>query len=1049
MPRKRRYLFCSLFAACAPVVRALGGSQFTIQSSLIRSRRRQQIAVTLLAMAGIAQSACAQTSLTGSALKMASNNSATLGTTGYVGTYLVVPSGGAVVNFSVNSTEGASGAGTPHMQLVVADTTASFSVNSTSATNYTTSNITLPAGTYVVRDERDYTNNVGVTKSFTVNNLSVNTVSGSAATFSNVNNGTIALTAADTYINNFRKGNASVAVTGPGGVPLLAGTQVGAHMVRIGFDFGSSIPGLSPSGVNAYLGNNGTTQQNFYQTILKKDFNTLVPDNMGKWQPDENTQGNTSNMSGVDTILNFAQANKMDARMHNLIWGNQQPTFVNNALAQGTAAAGTLNADINSRINYYVGTGTASDRAKKYQQIDVYNESYHTGSTVANSYWTDMGVGSIAAIYAKVQAVAPNVKTFTNEYNVYEDGADKYATWYQQHVEALRDAGFSAGLGNVVGGIGTQYYPDSTVSTLADPNTAGVSGSQHDPARVMQTLQNLSTEGLPITLTEFGVKSPGATGAGSFRMDNTASAGSSELNASQILSDTMRMVFGNPNSIGMMVWDWQAEGTFTTGTGTFSNGTFGTNMFQSESALYKVVTSGAGAWTNFQITPSGKVWEGLLGTGSYAVTGSDGKALSAWATPDQMLSVDANGQISLSGFYGDYNIGSQGVGTFSNLSFAKGVNNSASLVAPPSWSLWNATNTGVWGTAGNWTTGGVANTAGQTAYFGPAVGAKTITVDGAKTVGMIALDGNTGSYTIGGSTITLQGFNSTGGHLAAIYVASGSHEIDAPLSLADNTTVTVAPAASTLTVTNLQPTIASFSKAGAGSLAVNNIQAGALNINAGTLKIIPNGTNSSTSNVASLSIAGSTDLWSAKLDLTNNSMVIAYTGASPLAAIQNQIKNGYANGAWAGMGITSSSAAIVAGDTNNPVKTGLGFGEASALGLNSFAGQSITGQAIVMRYTLFGDANLDGVVNLLDLNALATNFGTESGSWIGGDFDYSGEVNIADFNALALNFGDVLPAPAPALGTLVPEPASFGFIIAVAAPFVVRKRRCANCSRDV
>ena len=137
-----------------------------------------------------------------------------------------------------------------------------------------------------------------------------------------------------------------------------------------------------------------------------------------------------------------------------------------------------------------------------------------------------------------------------------------------------------------------------------------------------------------------------------------------------------------------------------------------------------------------------------------------------------------------------------------------------------------------------------------------------------------------------------------------------------------------------------------------------------------------------------------------------------------MTTIQNQIKSGYANGAWTGKGITSSSAASVASDINNPTTTALGFGEAGALGLNSFAGQSFTGPAIVMRYTLFGDANLDGVVNLLDLNALASNFGAPAGTWVGGDFDYNGAVDITDFNALAMNFGDTLPAPAPALGQL-------------------------------
>ena len=61
----------------------------------------------------------------------------------------------------------------------------------------------------------------------------------------------------------------------------------------------------------------------------------------------------------------------------------------------------------------------------------------------------------------------------------------------------------------------------------------------------------------------------------------------------------------------------------------------------------------------------------------------------------------------------------------------------------------------------------------------------------------------------------------------------------------------------------------------------------------------------------------------------------------------------------------------------------------------------------------YGDANLDGVVNSLDLNAVATNFGASSKIWSDGDFTYNGNVDINDFNVLAGNFGQTLPASAP------------------------------------
>src|SRR6516165_8859598 len=113
----------------------------------------------LFALLLLSQRALAQTSLTGSGMALQSLGSATMSSPGYLGTYLIVPSGGATINFAANATEGSTGTGAaPHMNLVIADSSFGINVASTSATNYTTPNVTLPAGTYFVRAERDYAN---------------------------------------------------------------------------------------------------------------------------------------------------------------------------------------------------------------------------------------------------------------------------------------------------------------------------------------------------------------------------------------------------------------------------------------------------------------------------------------------------------------------------------------------------------------------------------------------------------------------------------------------------------------------------------------------------------------------------------------------------------------------------------------------------------------------------------------------------------------------------------------------------------------------------
>jgi plastocyanin len=73
---------------------------------------------------------------------------------------------------------------------------------------------------------------------------------------------------------------------------------------------------------------------------------------------------------------------------------------------------------------------------------------------------------------------------------------------------------------------------------------------------------------------------------------------------------------------------------------------------------------------------------------------------------------------------------------------------------------------------------------------------------------------------------------------------------------------------------------------------------------------------------------------------------------------------------------------------------------------------------------LFGDANLDTIVNLQDFNVLAGHFGQTGQQWETGDFNEDGIVNLQDFNLLAANFGrEIQPAGFTLdLGALVPEP---------------------------
>jgi hypothetical protein len=164
------------------------------------------------------------------------------------------------------------------------------------------------------------------------------------------------------------------------------------------------------------------------------------------------------------------------------------------------------------------------------------------------------------------------------------------------------------------------------------------------------------------------------------------------------------------------------------------------------------------------------------------------------------------------------------------------------------------------------------------------------------------------------------------------------------------------------------------------------------------------------------------DISAARLDLTNNAVVIDYAfgQTSPLIGVRELIREGYNGGSWDGNGIATS--------LGNSSTHGLGYGEASALTTIPPIFGSVDPTTVLVRYTRYGDADLNAIVNLDDFNRLAANFGSSSAFWTHGDFNYDTLVNLDDFNRLAGNFGLVAspggPTPADwsALAAAVPEP---------------------------
>ena len=233
----------------------------------------------------------------------------------------------------------------------------------------------------------------------------------------------------------------------------------------------SGKPGIVyPNG--KFLGNiirDGTVPANF-----RTYWNQVTPENAGKWGEVERSQSH-HNWSTLDFIYNYAKSNGMPFKMHNFIWGMQQPQWIDSLTTTDQTTA---------IIDWISNVGA---RYPDMDCIDVVNEPFHNPPSYIKAMGGNGSTGWdwVVFAYKLARKYCPKAKLLLNEYNLERSPA--FCAEFTNLVMILKAS-------NLIDGIGLQSH---------NKDIAGISRETFS-----NSLSVLASTGLPIYISELDLSGP-------------------------------------------------------------------------------------------------------------------------------------------------------------------------------------------------------------------------------------------------------------------------------------------------------------------------------------------------------------------------------------------------------------------------------------------------------------------------------------------------------------------------------------------------------------
>ena len=220
-----------------------------------------------------------------------------------------------------------------------------------------------------------------------------------------------------------------------------------------------------------------------YSSTLSQQYNMVVAENVMKWYATEPLQG-TFSFSQADQIVDFAEANHMAVRGHNLVWHNQLPGWLTSGTFTYDELLAILQKHIEGIVTHYKG---------RILDWDVVNEGVADDGSLRSDLWLKgLGPDYIAQAFRFAHAADPKAKLFYNDYN--GEGNSRKADAIYELVKGLKSKGVP------IDGVGLQMHVG--IGTYQAPAVADVAAN----------MDRLAALGLEVQITEMDVKIQNGSG---------------------------------------------------------------------------------------------------------------------------------------------------------------------------------------------------------------------------------------------------------------------------------------------------------------------------------------------------------------------------------------------------------------------------------------------------------------------------------------------------------------------------------------------------------